>query len=263
MSVKNPIDLLPITRPLEDTNPPDDLFFYKNVVSKLIPDIIKLEATGIPIDLDKVKEVEKTVNEVLENVSITLENNPLVQEYLKEKFKHISNTAISTLEDSNKSVEDFYKPLNHKDVVHRSIVVNTYLTQIGKDALTMDKWTIKDLKDLNKFIASNFIDGLIRNNIKEFMLPTIETAMLKLAETKADIYNKNRLDKKEAKLKEEKSSFRFNPGSSVQKQEFFSYFGIESDNITKAGNPQWDKEQLKQLDKLLEMMIESEGVPSE
>ena len=94
MSVKTPIDLLPITRPLEDTNPPDDLFFYENVVSKLIPDIIKLEATGIPIDLDKVKEVEKTVNEVLENVSITLENNPLVQEYLKEKFKHLSNGNI-------------------------------------------------------------------------------------------------------------------------------------------------------------------------
>ena len=91
---KSPIDLLPITRPLEDTNPPDDLFFYENVVSKLIPDIIKLEATGIPIDLDKVKEVEKTVNEVLENVSITLENNPLVQEYLKEKFKHISNIKV-------------------------------------------------------------------------------------------------------------------------------------------------------------------------
>ena len=47
------------------------------------------------------------------------------------------------------------------------------------------------------------------------------------------------------------------------KLKFFSYFGIESDNVTKAGNPQWDKEQLKQLDKLLEMMIESEGVSNE
>ena len=56
--MNNPLDLLPIERPLESTEPwPDDTYFYNNVVSKLIPDVIKLETTGIPINLNKVKEV--------------------------------------------------------------------------------------------------------------------------------------------------------------------------------------------------------------
>ena len=35
-----PHDLLPITRPLEETNLPSDTFFYDNVVKALIPDIV-------------------------------------------------------------------------------------------------------------------------------------------------------------------------------------------------------------------------------
>ena len=49
---------------------------------------------------------------------------------------------------------------------------------------------------------------------------------------------------------------KFNPGSSVQKQEFFEFYGIESDKETKAGNPQWDRDALEELQKLLKTMIE-------
>ena len=30
----NPIDLLPVVRPLEDPNPPDGTYFYDNVINK-------------------------------------------------------------------------------------------------------------------------------------------------------------------------------------------------------------------------------------
>ena len=64
----NPIDLLPVIRPLEDSNPPDGTYFYDNVIKYLIPDIIKMESNGIPINLDKVAEVQNTVDTVLEDV---------------------------------------------------------------------------------------------------------------------------------------------------------------------------------------------------
>ena len=92
--------------------------------------------------------------------------------------------------------------------------------------------------------------------IKDYMVPTIDKAMYTLATTKAEIYNKNKIKSKIKSLNEVKLIDKFNPGSSMQKQEFFKFYGIESDKETKAGNPQWDRDALEELQKLLKTMIE-------
>lgn len=256
---KLPIDYLPITRPLEDTNPvPNDMWFYENIVIKLLPDIIRLEATGIPIDLSKVKKVEETIDSVLERVQQVLVNNKLVQKFLNDRYNSKSETTIKQLESKIKTVKDFLKPFDQKNKIHRTFVVNTYLTSIHREDMIMDEWSKKDLKKLNQIIASKFISDLIEGKFSDYMQPIIDTAMETLAKQKADTYNKNRLEARKEKLLKEKDTMSFNPNSAPQCQHFFESLGIESENQTKAGKPQWDRKSLEQLNKLLDSMLEKE-----
>lgn len=256
---KLPIDYLPIVRPLEDTSPvPDDMWFYENIVIKLLPDIIRLEATGIPIDLTKVKKVEETVNNVLEDVQHTLANNKLIKLFLSIKYNDKERTTIRQTESKQKSFEDFLKPFDPKNKVHRSFVVNTYLHNINRDDMQVEEWSKKDLKKLNQIIASKFISDILYNNIQGYMEPILRQAMVDLATQKAEVYNSNRLEAKKERLAKERDNLSFNPNSPQQKQQFFEMLGIESEYKTKAGSPQWDRKSLETLNKLLESMLEKE-----
>lgn len=252
----NPVDLLPVVRPLEDPNPPDGTYFYDNVVKYLIPDIIKMESNGIPINLDKVAEVQNTVDTVLEDVKNKLATNKLMLEFLSNKDSIAKQTKIDALNEKLKIPEDFLKPFNSKNKIHRTYVINEFLKETNREDMLLEEWSVKDVKKLNQIIASNFIDNLLDHSIKDYMIPTIDNAMYALATTKAEIYNKNKIKSKIESLDEVRLIDKFNPGSSVQKQEFFEFYGIESDKETKTGNPQWDRDALEELQKLLKTMIE-------
>lgn len=245
----NPIDLLPINNPQDDPNPPTEYDFYLNVVKPLAKDIIKMEATGIPINLEKVSEVEQVLDNVLNNVTKVLLENPLVIKYLKEKTDKMIQNEYGKADKKKKSWEDFIKPFDRTNTVHRTQIVNYYLTRnhssiIASDATAMEKWTIKDLKQLNQFMCSDFIDRLINDkDLSPYEDEYIKPAMELLAKMKADIFNKN-IEAKKANIKVEET---FNPASTKHKQEFFTFLGIESESETKKGNPQFNRDELNKL----------------
>lgn len=251
----NPINLLPIKRPLEDDNPPDGLYFYNNVIQHLIPDIIKLESNGIPINLDKVQNLQNTVDSVLDNVKNRLASNKIMLDFLTYKNKLIKQDKVKELKTKEKTIDDFIKPFNIKNKIHFSYVINQYLIDNNKEDMCLEEWTKKDLKKLNQIIASKFLNDLLNNDIKNYMYSIINKAMYKLAENKVKLYNKTKINTKIELLEESKLIDKFNPGSSVQKQEFFKFYDIESSKETKKGNPQWDRDTLEELQKLLEIMI--------
>lgn len=255
----NPLDLLPIDRPLDQDSKdwPNDTYFYKNVVSKLIPDVIKLETTGIPINLDKVKEVEDTVNDVLKNIKDILKDNEFIKRYLYTKYVTESDKALNDMKI--KTTEDFLVPFDVKKKAHRSAVVNYWLKNNDHEDMVMDEWSIKDLRMCNQIVGSKFLADILTKNIQGYMFPFIDEAMEELAEEKARIYNLNRLSVYEDKMRKKKNELAFNPGSNLQKQEFFSMLGIESDSETAKGSPQWNRAALEQLNKYLDTLIESKG----
>ena len=255
----NPHNFLPITRPLEETNLPSDTFFYDNVVKALIPDIVQMEANGIPIDLKKVAKLETTVVDVLSEVHKKLANNDMMLDFLKSVATQYKKDKAEELESKKKEPEDFLKPFDAKNTTHRTFVVNTYLTSNGKDDMIMEKWGVKDLKKLNQILASKFISDLLEGNIQDYMQTYINTAMYQLAQIKSEIYNENKIDSKINQLQEQDLIHSFNPGSSTQKQNFFKFYGIESEKETKAGNPQWDRTELLRLQELLKIMIDEKG----
>lgn len=250
--------LLPIYNPQDDPSPPSELFFYENVVQPLTKDIIKMEATGIPINLDKVKEVENTLNNVLENVSEVFKNNPLIKKYLNQVNESLLKSKVGNLDSKKKTWEDFYKDFDYKNTVHRTYVVNYYLKEnvVDYKNLLQDKWTLKDLKTLNTILHSRFISALIDSNYtNDYCVQTINKAMKQLAKDKADIYNKTKIeDKKQLTDKEVVSEFL--PGSTKMKREFFDMLGIESETETEKGQPQWNREELEKLFHLTNNLIE-------
>ena len=260
--IKLPHDLLPITRPLEDTNPPDETYFYNNVIQPLIKDIVQMEANGIPIDLAKVAVLEDTVTNVLNEVYKKLGNNELMLKFLRSIAKQYKKNKTEQLESKKKTVEDFIKPFDIKNKVHRTYVVNYYLED--RPDLQMEEWSIKDLKKLNQILGSAFIQNIVdkklpTENCLQWMQNKIDLGMLKLAQDKCDIYNKNKIDTKIEQLQEQDIINSFNPGSPTQKQNFFKFYGIESEKETATGNPQWDRTELLRLQKLINIMIDEKG----
>ena len=252
---KSPIDLLPIKRPLEDDNFPEETFFYENVIKELIPDVLRFESNGIPINLEKLSEVEDTVNNILSTVRNKLDNNKLINDFLSYKDNIIKDKKCLALKTKEKTYKDFIKPFDIKNKIHRTFVINQYLLDNNKEDMIMNEWSIKDLKKLNQIIASKFINDLLNNDIQDYMNFIIDKAMIELATVKANTYNKNIIENKINKICNEKLIDSFNPGSSLQKQEFFKFYGIESESETKAGNPQWNREELEKLQQLLNVMI--------
>ena len=219
--------------------------------------MIKLETTGIPINLDKVKEVEDTVNNVLKNIKDILKKNKFIQQYLASKYVHESDEALASIK--TKTANDFLVPFDVKKKAHRSAVVNYWLKNNGHKDMMLDEWSIKDLRMCNQIIASKFLTDLINKDIKGYMNNWIEEAMQEFAEEKARIYNQSKFSSYTAKMQEKKDKLSFNPGSNLQKQEFFSMLGIESDSETAKGSPQWNRAALEQLNKYLDTLIESKG----
>lgn len=257
----NPIDLLPITRPLESTSESiDETYFYENVVKHLIPDIIRMEMAGIPISIPKVVEVEKVVNDVLESVKTKLATNPIMLRFLEHQEEEAKKNKASAIASKTKDASDFTVVFSPKNKIHRSKVVNYHLTQLHKEKFIQNEWSIKDLKLLLSMVSTPLLEALAKNEIPQDT-KTVEAAMQELCEEKARIYNESVLKKKIDELQNKKLIDAFNPGSSKQKAEFFQFYNIESENTTATGNQQWDRKSLQSLQTLLGSMLDaSNGV---
>lgn len=255
---ETPIDKLPVEMPVKCSGDPSQ--FYHNVVRHLVPDIIKLKYTGIPIDLDRVVDIENTINDVLDNVENEINNNPLMQEFIRDKTLYVKKQDTDNIKNKMRSQDSFKKVFNPKNKIHVSYVVNTFLKDHGYSNLIAETWTKTSIKKLNETIHSIFLRELVEDVdsfIRHYSL-LVDKAMNALAYDKMVIYNKN----KEAKLIDSiknKPDEKFNIGSTKQKAEFFRWLGIESDTKTDKGADQWNRDALEKLNKLLDEYLENDN----
>ena len=252
----SPHDLLPIKRPLEDSRQYHPLYFYLNVVRHLIKDTIRLEITGIPINLYLVRDLEKTIETVINNTSLTLKENKLVQDFLQEVFKFKAGNKIKESQTKDRDSTYYLKPYDNSNKVHRSYAVNYYLKKIAKESYTMESWGKKDVEKLSTLLVSNFIKDIINNNIQGETKTIVDEAMKELAEMKSTIYNKNRAKKLQDKLEAANKEMTFNPASSNDKRMFFQYLGIDAEDKTPAGQDKWNRAALEDLKTILDVLIE-------
>ena len=255
----SPHDLLPIDSPRNEPHKDDKLYFYENVVKHLIPDMVRMEAAGIPIDLNKVAELEEVVTDVLDKVHEKLRNNNLMLRFLKEVSKGMKKQKTEKLEGKRKEMEEFLKPFDLKNTIHRTYLVNYYLSTRERQDCHLDKWSVIDMKKLLQIGHFPLVESLLKKEIQPWMGTYIERSMWQLAQDKANAWNKNHVEAKVEALDEVDLIRAFNPGSAPQKQDFFAFYKIQSENTTKTGNPQWNREELERLHKLLKVLIEDKS----
>jgi hypothetical protein len=251
--MNNPIDLLPIADPISYDPSEGQLdYFYENVTKHLIPDVIRIMNNGIPIDLDKVKELETTVTNVLADVTTRLASNKVIQDFqafmYPKKFK-----AFKEELDARKRPISYYLKEYKNTVPHRTWVVNTYLKSIDSPHAGKDAWDVKSLKGLNILLADEVLASIIKNEADTSVL---EAGMLAMAEAKLKLYDKSIDTKVVEEGSKEKLLPPFNPASNKQKRELFEWLKIDAIRTSKdTGEPSYPREAIEEYLRLVDTLI--------
>ena len=106
------------------------------------------------------------------------------------------------------------------------------------------KWSARTVKIISETYPP--LKALIEHRVTPTN-PTAVEAMKLLAEDKAEMYNQKFI---KAIENPKVGQITFNPNSSLQKQEMFSWLGLQSDvQSAKTGLDSWDREQVERVNK--------------
>ena len=245
--LESPHDYLPIKDPRYNKLP--RTFFYDNVIKPLILDTVRVCSNGIPIDLNKIKDLDNEITNILNNNKNILKNNIIIKNYLYTKNKCLIANLVNNTKTEFVTKDKFIGiEFNYlSDKIHRSYVVNRYLNSIDRyREYIIKEWLLSDLKKLNMIISSNFISKLLNkgiNNDNEYVLLGKEDYI----KDKVRIYNKKKACKIKTGLKKLKENSEFNPNSSTQKSDLFSMLDIDIEEKTKSGNDSTGKDVINKL----------------
>lgn len=244
MPTYSPWDLLPAPIPAT-VNPPED-YFYSNVVKHLLPTTIKLMNTGLPIDLNRVEQLEIELDSIIAEVHTTLAANAHIQAYLQSRYSSQIAEYQALQLSRLKPASTFLVPFDPKKLEHRSYFMHLYATSQGlplpADTIPtgISKWTARDVQKLSA--SRPILQRLISNQLRP---SETDEAMQLYATHKADLRNKSTRDKINAPTI---SYPTFNPSSPVQKGELFTMLGLKSEATSKTtGSDKWDRSQLERL----------------
>ena len=249
----SPHDQLPAPEPR--TIRPNEFYFYDNTVKYLVKDVVRIMGNGIPIDLKKVRELEVTIDNVLEAVDNVVQNHPLVKEFQKQQHKYLIADFIEETKAKMKPPSHFLKSFDNSNVIHRSYLVyiisleNPLPLQSSETIYDYDnciiyKRSARDVKDIA------YLHPCLNLLHLKQVDPTnryAQAAMKLLSEHKAELYNRKYL---EAIEKPPETVPPFNIGSSKQKQLFFAFLNIESESQSKTtGLPSWSRDEIERVNK--------------
>lgn len=242
----SPHDLLPAREPQYDATFPID--FYNNVAKHLVRDAVRIMNNGVPIDLERVSQLEATLDEVLLTVRTTLERNPLIIDFMSEIHRQDELKYRNEVTSKLKPDTHFETTFKYSNAVHRSYFMHLYAVEQGIELPSdfvhpeVTKWSANSIKKLStsRPLLQRFLAGNVHSH------PLISAAVALMAKHKAEVYNKKLL----TKLNEPVPRREFNPASAPQKQALFAFLGIESEAVSKdTGLPKWDRAQIERVNK--------------
>lgn len=251
----SPHDQLPAPEPR--TIRPDEFYFYDNTIKYLVKDVVRIMANGIPIDLKKVRELESTIDNVLEAVDDVVQNHSLIKEFQKQQHKYLIADFIEETKAKMKPASHFLKSFDCSNAIHRSylmhiIGLDDYMMPPSEDIIyysedcVIYKWSARDVKERMKTCSHPTIKLLDAKQVDPTNRYAV-AAMKLLAEHKAELYNRKY---QEMLDKPPETVPPFNIGSSKQKQLFFSFLNIESESQSKTtGLPSWSRDEIERVNK--------------
>ena len=253
ISTSNPIDLLPLPEP-RDTDYPDG-WFYEHVAKHLISDTIRIMHNGLPINLDRVQELEIKLDDILAEVQNTINNNKWIKEYQEYKFPHVATELASEIESKMRPPEFYLKEFKPDDMRYRSYFMKIFIQQNAEefyDVITpieeilpgTPKWTVRDVKP---YVEQFPLLAQLVNKTIPIDHPVALEAMRRFAQDKSEIYNRSYRENI-ANISFTTVMKPFNPGSAPQKQDFFAWKGVEPIEFSKdTGEPSWGREVIEEV----------------
>jgi hypothetical protein len=177
----SPHDLLPMPAPMTD-RPPDG-FFYHYVAKHLITTTIRVALTGVPIDMERVAQLEAELDAVLQSVTDRLAANPIIQAFQEQQYSKAWEQFESEVRSKMRTPDHWLKPFNPKSMEHRSY----YMQILTSDdplcipppdtiATGIPKWTARDVAKYGATLDDPDIQ---------------QQAAFQFAKAKADIYNQS------------------------------------------------------------------------
>ncbi len=82
-----PWSQLPATNPMEATYP--EAHFYHYTAKWLIRDTVRIMMNGLPISMEKVKELEDKLDGILADIDNAIHSNPVVQRFLDRSYEQM------------------------------------------------------------------------------------------------------------------------------------------------------------------------------
>ena len=230
-----PWQLLPAPEPC--TVSPPEGYFYDTVAKHLIKDTVRIMSNGLPIDMQRVQELEATLDVTLAKVATDLAANPIIQSYLKQKHSFLVQDYIEDQQSKVKPIEHFLKPFKHSDMTHRSYFMHVFcqgksipLPKADEVYPGIPKWTARDVKRLTS--GNPALALLLAGKLSDTNTFVVQ-AMQLLAEHKAEIHNRKYLDNIANLTTIEYPSF--NPASPDQKHDVLTdMLGYQSEKLTDA-----------------------------
>lgn len=247
----SPWDQLPMPTPKNAEYP--EAYFYHYTAKHLVKDTVRIMDNGLPISLERVRELELTLEDILKGVLERLHNNEAVKSFLNVKQELLQESFVDVKKGKLRGVDDYLVSFDHKKPEHRSYFMHVFSERVGikqpEDKLPtgIAKWSANAVKKLTNSYPP--LNALLEGKYTDAN-PTVEAAMRLLAEHKAEAYNRKILDVIENTVVDVP---RFNPGSANQKRELFEWLGIASESVSsKTGEDSWSREELEKLNKMTE-----------
>lgn len=242
----SPHSLLPAPEPCT-VSPPAD-YFYEHVAKHLVRDTVRIMHNGLPIDLNRVIELEDTLDTLLADVAARIAANPYIQQYMQQRHAALIQDYIKERTSRLRPVDSFITPFVYNNAEHRSYFMHIYAEQQQitppSELLPsgIPKWDVRLIKKLST--SRPLLQRLLAGQL-QIDHPIVLQAMQLRAQHKADTYNRKFLAQIESP---EVELPPFNVGSSTQKKQLFSMLGYESEVKSKGtGEDSWNRNQIERL----------------
>lgn len=146
----------------------EQLEIYQNIFKPACKDIIQMQLTGLPIDLDKVLEAEKELNALSTKAMLTIQSSPLVQEFMKAEAEEWVFMKNQKLKKKKVTVADFKESFNPGSSLQLQRLLYQFL-----NLPVLDK-TVTDVPATGKKEIEKLINQTDKEEIKELIRALID-----------------------------------------------------------------------------------------
>lgn len=229
-----PLDqLLPIAEPRYHQETPR--YFYENVLKPLLPTIIELAETPMPIDMEVIEEIKQEALAQKEPAFAKLQEYPAVKSYMETVQQNLIDNFIEPLLEQKRNWPT--RVYKHTPV-DRTFVMNKLTGE------SRDSWKVADIK---QYLAEEEApDPLVQAILdKSSSLPTNSRMqiLMKSHRTVNQTKLQHKLDNPEQYL--DPKQLTINPNASQQMRGLWKSLGLESDVLTPKKEESFNKDVLK------------------